>query len=154
MKSTIRRILKEEMDINPFNPHNEEYLNAWLNVGDEDMESYREYGIEDINGIIKDFKDELVFPLRIYRGLSKPTRSYDIKYDLVTDPYYDNISWTTKLNVALDFGNVIYSGIVEDINDIDLMYTIERRVMHKPLDEHEIVMKDNSFIKDIRRYRI
>ena len=66
MKSTIRRILKEEMDINPFNPYNEEYLDAWLNVGDEDMESYREYGIEDINGIIKDLKEELVFPLRIF----------------------------------------------------------------------------------------
>jgi hypothetical protein len=118
MKSTIRRILKEE----------------------------------SINSIIKELKEELVFPLRIYRGLSKPTRSYDIEYDLVTDPYYDNTSWTTKLNVALDFGNVIYSGIVEDINDIDLMYTIERRIMHKPLDEHEIVMKNNSFIKDIRRY--
>ena len=142
------------MGVNPFNSHNEEYLDAWLNVGDEDMESYKEYGIESINHIIKELKEELVFPLRIYRGLSKPTRSYDIEYNLVMDPYYDNTSWTTKLSVAMDFGNVIYSGIIEDINDIDLMYTIQRRIMHKPLGEYEIVMKDNSFIKDIKRFRI
>lgn len=150
MKILIRQILKEEFENGIFNPHNPIYKEAWLNIGDEDEESYEEYGIDRIQSIIDEVK-ELEFPLRIYRGISTP----DIKgkHDLINNPEYDNISWSTSRYVAEAFGNVIYTGIVENMVDINLEYTIYRRVLHKPLYENEIVMKDNKLIKNIKRFR-
>ena len=45
LTSIIKRILREEYVDNTFNPYNEDYLDAWLGVGDEDMESYYESGV-------------------------------------------------------------------------------------------------------------
>jgi len=150
MKDLIKRILREEFESGIFNPHNPLYLEAWLDVGDEDMDSYEEYGIETIERIIDEVKN-LEFPLRIYRGI----RTSDINgiHDLINNPKYDNISWSTSKHVSKGFGNVVYTGIVENMDDINLEYTIYRRVLHKPLDENEIVMKDNNLIKNLKRFK-
>jgi hypothetical protein len=151
MKGLIKRILREEYVDNTFNPYNEDYLDAWLNVGDEDMESYYEYGVNGfIPKIIEEVK-ELKFPLRIYRGLWLHPKDKNQKHDLVSHPHYDNTSWTTELSVAKKFGNVIYTGIVESMEDVNLKYTIHRRILHKPLDEYEIVLKNNDLIKGIKK---
>ena len=55
--------------------------------------------------------------------------------------------------MAEEFGNVVYTGIVDSIDDINLDYTIYRRILHKPLDENEIVMKDNKLIKHLKRFK-
>jgi hypothetical protein len=133
-----------------FNPHNPIYMEAWLEVGDEDMETYEEYGIETIQSIIDEVK-ELEFPLRIYRGFD--TSDTEGKHNLINNPKYDNISWSTSRYVSEGFGNVVYTGIVENMDDINLEYTIYRRVLHKPLDEDEIVMKDNKLIKNLKRFK-
>ena len=154
MKPIIKRILREEYVDNTFNPYNEDYLDAWLGVGDEDMESYYESGV---NGVIPSLIEEvkgLKFPLRIYRGLRLHPKDKNQKYDLVSHSHYDNTSWTTKLSVAKEFGNVIYTGIVESPEDVDLNYTIYRRILHKPLGEYEIVLKGNNLIKDVKRFNI
>ena len=148
LQESIRRILKEEY--NTFDPHNELYLDAWLDVGDEDIDSYQDYGIDTIQRIIDEVK-KLKFPLRIYRGI----RTLDFRGDhnLVDNPEYRNISWSTSRYVAEKFGNVVYTGIVESMDDINLDYTIYRRILHKPLDEQEIVMKDNRLIKNIKKLK-
>ena len=150
LQQTIRRILREEVNNETFNPHNENYLDAWLGVGDEDMESYEDYGINTIGRIIDEVK-ELKFPLRIYRGIN--TLDKQGKHNLVDDLKYDNVSWSTSRYVSEEFGNVVYTGIVENMDDIDLEYTIYRRVLHKPLYENEIVMKDNRLIKNLKRFK-
>ena len=152
LKQTIRRILREETEMSDFifSPHNPIYMEAWLEVGDEDMETYEEYGIETIQSIIDEVK-ELEFPLRIYRGFD--TSDTEGKHNLINNPKYDNISWSTSRYVSEGFGNVVYTGIVENMNDINLEYTIYRRVLHKPLDENEIVMKDNKLIKNLKRFK-
>jgi hypothetical protein len=48
IQEQIRKVLREELNNETFNPHNENYLDAWLGVGDEDMESYEDYGIDTI----------------------------------------------------------------------------------------------------------
>ena len=135
-------------------PNNPEYLDAWLGVGDEDMESYYEYGLaETIPSKINEIK-ELKFPLRIYRGINW---FKDAEPNMLGKPYsndvefQENMSWTESLDVAKGFGNIIYTGIVEFPDDIDLEYTVKRRILHKPLDELEIVMKDNKLIKNIEK---
>jgi len=150
MKNLIRTILKEQFESGIFNPHNPLYMEAWLDVGDEDMDSYEDYGVDRIQSIIDEVKG-LEFPLRIYRGIN----TSDIKgvHDLVNNPEYDNTSWSTSRYVAEGFGNVVYTGIVDNMDDIDLEYTIYRRVLHKPLYENEIVMKDNKLIKNIKRFK-
>ena len=150
MKNLIKYILKEHFESGIFDPHNPLYLEAWLEIGDEDMGSYEDYGVDSIQHIIDEVK-ELEFPLRIYRGIS----TSDIKgvHDLVNNPEYDNTSWSTSRYVAEGFGNVVYTGIVENMDDINLEYTIYRRVLHKPLYENEIVMKDNKLIKNLKRFR-
>ena len=45
LQQHIRRVLREELNNETFNPHNEMYLDAWLNVGDEDMESYEDLSL-------------------------------------------------------------------------------------------------------------
>ena len=145
-----RKVLREELNNETFNPHNEMYLDAWLNVGDEDMESYEDYGIDSIGRIIDEVK-ELKFPLRIYRGIN--TLDKQGKHNLVDDLKYDNVSWSTSRYVSEEFGNVIYTGIVDSADDINLDYTIYRRILHKPLDENEIVMKDNRLIKNLKRFK-
>jgi len=150
MKNLIKKILKEQFESGIFNPHNPLYKEAWLEVGDEDMDSYEEYGIETIESIIDEVKN-LKFPLRIYRGIS--TSDIKGKHDLINNPEYDNISWSTSRYVAEGFGNVVYTGIVENMDDINLEYTIYRRVLHKPLYENEIVMKDNGLIKNLKRFK-
>ena len=140
LQESIRRVLREEINNETFNPHNENYLDAWLGVGDEDMESYEDYGINTIGRIIDEVK-ELKFPLRIYRGIN--TLDKQGKHNLVDDLKYDNVSWSTSRYVSEKFGNIVYTGIVDSIDDIDLDYTIYRRILHKPLDENESVMKDN-----------
>ena len=150
MKQLIRKILKEEFGGGIFDPHNPLYLESWIEIGDEDMETYKEYGIDRIQSIIDEVK-ELKFPLRIYRGISTPDMKG--KHDLVNNPEYDNVSWSTSRYVAEGFGNVVYTGIVENMDDINLEYTIYRRVLHKPLNEDEIVMKDNRLIKNLKRFK-
>jgi len=150
LQENIRRVLREELNNETFNPHNEMYLDAWLNVGDEDMESYEDYGIDSIGRIIDEVK-ELKFPLRIYRGIN--TLDKQGKHNLVDDLKYDNVSWSTSRYVSEEFGNVIYTGIVDSTDDINLDYTIYRRILHKPLDENEIVMKDNRLIKNLKRFK-
>jgi len=133
-----------------FNPRNSLYLDAWLNVGDEDKESYKEYGLtQTIPRIIEEVK-KLQFPLRIYRGISD-FGSKEI--NVINNPEYDNISWSTNKNIAEKFGNNVFTGVVEKMEDINLEYTIYRRILHKPLDENEIVMKDNNFIKNIEKIK-
>jgi hypothetical protein len=146
----IRRVLREEINNETFNPHNENYLDAWLGVGDEDMESYEDYGINTIGRIIDEVK-ELKFPLRIYRGIN--TLDKQGKHNLVDDLKYDNVSWSTSRYVSEKFGNIVYTGIIDSADDIDLDYTIYRRILHKPLDENEIVMKDNRLIKNLKRFK-
>jgi hypothetical protein len=143
-------VLREELNNETFNPHNEMYLDAWLNVGDEDMESYEDYGIDSIGRIIDEVK-ELKFPLRIYRGIN--TLDKQGKDNLVDDLKYDNVSWSTSRYVSEEFGNVVYTGIVDSDDDINLDYTIYRRILHKPLDENEIVMKDNRLIKNLKKFK-
>ena len=150
LQESIRRVLREEINNETFNPHNENYLDAWLGVGDEDMESYEDYGINTIGRIIDEVK-ELKFPLRIYRGIN--TLDKQGKHNLVDDLKYDNVSWSTSRYVSEKFGNIVYTGIVDSIDDIDLDYTIYRRILHKPLDENEIVMKDNRLIKNLKRFK-
>ena len=150
IQEQIKRVLREEVNNETFNPHNENYLDAWLGVGDEDMDSYEEYGIDTIRGIIDEVK-KLKFPLRIYRGIN--TLDKQGKHNLVDDLKYDNVSWSTSRYVSEEFGNVIYTGIVDTMDDIDLEYTIYRRVLHKPLYENEIVMKDNRLIKNLKRFK-
>ena len=150
IQESIRRVLREEINNETFNPHNENYLDAWLGVGDEDMESYEDYGIDTIGGIIDEVK-KLKFPLRIYRGIN--TLDKQGKHNLVDDIKYDNVSWSTSRYVSEEFGNVIYTGIVDTMDDINLDYTIYRRILHKPLDENEIVMKDNRLIKNLKRFK-
>ena len=150
LQQTIRRILREEVNNETFNPHNENYLDAWLGVGDEDMESYEDYGIDTIGRIINEVR-ELKFPLRIYRGLNILEKGE--KHNLVDDIKHSNVSWSTSRYVAEEFGNVVYTGIVDSIDDIDLDYTIYRRILHKPLDENEIVMKDNRLIRNLKRFK-
>jgi len=145
-----RKVLREELNNETFNPHNEMYLDAWLNVGDEDMESYEDYGIDSIGRIIDEVK-ELKFPLRIYRGIN--TLDKQGKHNLVDDLKYDNVSWSTSRYVSEKFGNIVYTGIIDSADDIDLDYTIYRRILHKPLDENEIVMKDNRLIKNLKRFK-
>jgi hypothetical protein len=141
--------VKDEVNNETFNPHNENYLDAWLGVGDEDMESYEEYGIDTIRGIIDEVR-KLKFPLRIYRGIN--TLDKQGKHNLVDDLKYDNVSWSTSRYVSEEFGNVVYTGIVDSMDDINLDYTIYRRILHKPLDENEIVMKDNRLIKNLKKF--
>jgi hypothetical protein len=150
LQEHIRKVLKEELNNETFNPHNPLYMEAWLDIGDEDMDSYGDYGVNRIQSIIDEVK-ELEFPLRIYRGINTP----DIKgkHDLVSNPEYDNTSWSTSRYVAEDFGNVVYTGIVDSDEDMNLDYTIYRRILHKPLDENEIVMKDNRLIKNLKRFK-
>ena len=150
IQEQIKRVLREEINNETFNPHNENYLDAWLGVGDEDMESYEDYGINTIGRIIDEVK-ELKFPLRIYRGIN--TLDKQGKHNLVDDIKYDNVSWSTSRYVSEKFGNIVYTGIVDSIDDIDLDYTIYRRILHKPLDENEIVMKDNRLIKNLKRFK-
>ena len=150
LQESIRRVLREEINNETFNPHNENYLDAWLGVGDEDMESYEDYGINTIGRIIDEVK-ELKFPLRIYRGIN--TLDKQGKHNLVDDLKYDNVSWSTSRYVSEEFGNVVYTGIVDSMDDINLDYTIYRRILHKPLDENEIVMKDNRLIKNLKRFK-
>jgi hypothetical protein len=148
---SIRKILREETKgYKIFNPHNPIYMEAWLNIGDEDIETYEEYGIDRIESIINEVK-ELEFPLRVYRGIN--TQDIKGKHNLINNPKYDNISWSTSRYVAEGFGNVVYTGIVESVDDINLEYTIYRRVLHKPLYENEIVMKDNRLIKNLKRLK-
>jgi hypothetical protein len=135
---------------NVFDPKNPEYLDAWLNVGDEDEESYKEYGLtQTIPRIIDEVKN-FKYPLRVYRGINWHGKT---KPNILVAPsqYDSNISWTTELSVAESFGNVIFTGIIKSVDDIDIEYTIKRRIMHKPLDENEVIMKnyDNSLIQDI-----
>ena len=151
VKESIRRILREsKFESGIFDSHNPLYMEAWLEIGDEDIETYEDYGIDRIQSIIDEVK-ELEFPLRIYRGID--TSDIKGKHDLVSNPKYDNVSWSTSRYVAEGFGNVVYTGIVENMDDINLEYTIYRRVLHKPLDENEIVMKDNRLIKNIKRFK-
>ncbi|MGA1048772.1 MAG: hypothetical protein ACO3UU_12250 [Minisyncoccia bacterium] len=151
LQESIRRILREETKgYKIFNPHNPIYMEAWLNIGDEDIETYEEYGIDRLESIINEVK-ELEFPLRVYRGIN--TQDIKGKHNLINNPKYDNISWSTSRYVAEGFGNVVYTGIVESVDDINLEYTIYRRVLHKPLYENEIVMKDNELIKNLKRFR-
>jgi len=151
LQESIRRILREETKgYKIFNPRNPIYMEAWLNIGDEDIETYEEYGIDRIESIINEVK-ELEFPLRVYRGIN--VQDIKGKHNLINNPKYDNISWSTSRYVAEGFGNVVYTGIVESLDDINLEYTIYRRVLHKPLYENEIVMKDNELIKNLKRFR-
>ena len=91
LQKSIRRILREELNnYEIFNPHNPIYMEAWLEVGDEDIETYKDYGINRIQGIINDVK-ELKFPLRIYRGIN--TEDIKGKHNLVSNLEHDNISW-------------------------------------------------------------
>jgi len=134
-----------------FNPRNLEYLDAWLNIGDEDMESYKTHGLKTIKYIIDEVR-ALKFPLRVYRGISW----HDDKEPNIlksTSEYESNISWTTDIRTAQKFGNVVFTGIIPSLNDLDIEYTIKRRIMHKPLDENEIIVKngDNSIIKNIKK---
>ena len=69
------------------------------------------------------------------------------------DLKYDNVSWSTSRYVSEKFGNIVYTGIIDSADDIDLDYTIYRRILHKPLDENEIVMKDNRLIKNLKRFK-
>ena len=149
-QENIRRILREEVNNETFNPHNENYLEAWLGVGDEDMDSYEEYGIDTIREIIDEVR-KLKFPLRIYRGIN--TLDKQGKHNLVDDLKHRNVSWSTSRYVSEEFGNVVYTGIVDSMDDINLDYTIYRRILHKPLDENEIVMKDNRLIKNLKRFK-
>jgi len=153
IKTKLNRFLLEHKNVqsNIFDMKNSNYLDAWLNIGDEDMDSYYEYGIggehPTIQVIINEVKN-LKFPLRIYRGISTSNKNTNI----LAEPHSslgENISWTTSRYVAEKFGNLIYTGIIKSIDDIDLEYTIQRRIMHKPLDEKEIIMKDNNLIKNI-----
>jgi len=153
IKTKLNRFLLEHKNVqsNIFDMKNSNYLDAWLNIGDEDMDSYYEYGIggehPTIQVIINEVKN-LKFPLRIYRGISTSNKNANI----LAEPHSslgENISWTTSRYVAEKFGNLIYTGIIKSIDDIDLEYTIQRRIMHKPLDEKEIIMKDNNLIKNI-----
>lgn len=150
MKKLIKQILREQFESGIFDSHNPLYMEAWLEIGDEDIETYEDYGVDRIQSIIDEVKG-LEFPLRIYRGISTP----DIKgrHDLVGNPEYDNVSWSTSRYVAEGFGNVVYTGIVENMDDINLEYTIYRRVLHKPLYEDEIVMKDNKLIKNLKKFK-
>jgi hypothetical protein len=150
MKKLIKHILREQFESGIFNPDNPLYMEAWLEIGDEDIETYEDYGVDRIQSIIDEVKG-LEFPLRIYRGIS--TSDINGTHDLINNPEYDNISWSTSRYIAEDFGNVVYTGIVENMDDINLEYTIYRRVLHKPLYEDEIVMKDNKLIKNLKRFK-
>lgn len=149
LRSLIRDILKEEYGTEGvFDPANPVYLDAWLDVGDEDMDTYHEYGVtETIPRIIEEVRN-LKFPLRIYRGIRYFGDLKDV--NIVGDDEHYNTSWTTDIKVAREFGNVVYTGMVESPEDINLEYTVYRRILHKPLDESEIVMKDNKLIKNIK----
>lgn len=157
IKTTWNEFLLEQQNMvsNIFDMKNPNYLDAWLNVGDEDMDSYYEYGIGGEHPTIQRIIDEiknLKFPLRIYRGISTSDKNPNI----LAKPHSsvgENISWTTSRYVAEGFGDLVYTGIVESIDDVDLEYTIQRRIMHKPLDEKEIIMKDNNLIKNIEIFK-
>jgi hypothetical protein len=147
-KIEIKYLLREGLN-KTFDPTNPEYLDAWLNIGDEDENSYMEVGLtETIPSIINEVK-KLKYPLRIYRGIDY---FYKEEPNLIDSKEEDNVSWTTSRYVAESFGNVVYSGIVMSPKDIDLEYTIKRRIMHRPLNENEIVMKDNKLIKNLERF--
>jgi hypothetical protein len=156
IKTTLNEFLLEQQNVsNVFDMKNPNYLDAWLNVGDEDMDSYYEYGVggeyPTIQMIIEEVKN-LKFPLRIYRGISTSDKNPNI----LTEPHSvigENISWTTSRYVAEGFGSLVYTGIVESADDIDLEYTIQRRIMHKPINEKEIIMKNNNLIKNIEIFK-
>lgn len=155
LKQIVNENIQNDGLANVFNAKNPDYLEAWLNVGDEDMKSYYDYGIggkhPTIVTIINEVKN-LKFPLRIYRGIATSNETPNI----LAEPYSsvgENISWTTNKYVAEKFGNIIYTGIIKTADDINLKYTIQRRIMHKPLDEDEIVMKNNNLIKNIEIFK-
>ena len=108
----------------------------------DDYESY----IHSIQNTIDEIKS-LKFPLRIYRGLNEK------EVDLLKFHQHEsgNISWTYNLNVAKEFANggIILTGVV-NYDDVDVQATINRNVLHRMLDEDEIVLKDNKLINDLK----
>ena len=49
-------------------------------------------------------------------------------------------------------GGIILTGVV-NYDDVDVQATINRNVLHRMLDEDEIVLKDNKLIKDLKKLK-
>jgi hypothetical protein len=82
-----------------FSLNNPEYKDAFLDRGDEDKETWKDYGKQSIKFIIDEIK-ELEFPLTIYRGVKE---KYNVDLSSYPSEYVENRSWTTDIYVAKRF---------------------------------------------------
>lgn len=139
---------KNEQWDNPFNP---EYKDAFFDRGDEDEETWEDYGIDSIKGYIEWF-DKLPNNLTIYRGLSYLDDKENV--DILNPPNHTQGNcWTLDINVAKKFSNIKGAMFKGEINkkDVDKEYTIAQAIRYSMQNEEEISPIDNRLIKNIKR---
>jgi hypothetical protein len=123
---------------NIFSLNNPEYKDAFLDRGDEDKETWKDYGKKSIKFIIDEIK-ELKFPLTIYRGVKE-------KYSENPSEFVENRSWTTDIYVAKRFSGGLGSVVSKIIgsDDIDYESTIKKRILYSSQDEYEIILNEKG----------
>lgn len=138
--------INENVEYDVFDANN--YIDDYLQ--NDEYEIYEE-DLEDdptlLNKILIDIQYEidyvknLKYPITVYRGLPlNKIQPY---------PYYkeDEGCWTTNKNIASGFGNIIYTGLIESENIIDIEQTIRTRILNS--GEEEINVYDSQQVKII-----
>jgi len=137
LQETIRRILREELDVYDPNYYLEDFY-----VMDFMDEMYDE---EEALILIQkqiNYVKNIKYPIKVYRGINTKNPKDD----------YSGEHWSTDIRVAEGFGNKIFVGLILNQDSIDIEQTIRTRVMN-PF-EYEITIPNFEDVEIIDIYNI
>ena len=133
-------------------PNNPYYKESFFDRGDEDEDTWEDYGMSNIITAIEWFKS-LEFPLKIYRGIIINSDTNQKNIDITVPPSYSQgDSWTIDKDVAYRFGNIVFEGFINE-EDVNKEYTIGQYLRYHVQNEEEISPKDNNLIQNIKRIK-
>jgi len=137
LQETIRRILREELDVYDPNYYLEDFY-----VMDFMDEMYDE---EEALILIQkqiNYVKNIKYPIKVYRGINTKNPKDD----------YSGEHWSTDIRIAEGFGNKIFVGLILNQDSIDIEQTIRTRVMN-PF-EYEITIPNFEDVEIIDIYNI
>lgn len=133
-----------EYDVYDANNYVDDYLtNDEYEIYEEDLENNPSL----INKILSDIQKEvdyvknLEYPIKVYRGLPLGKKQ---DYPFFEEDYG---CWSTNKNIATGFGDIIYTGLIENEKDVDIEQTIRTRILNS--GEKEINVHDSHSVKII-----